>query len=190
MSDWSAFPRHHMVFLIKAVRCGWKQRRKMARRHRTARFFKCGAQQCFPYRGYVTYIWTITRFMRMSDVAVWSIRTPFRQSSGPCVLGHNSIQSIWSWTSAPWSPSRHSLSQSSSSSKPAIIWYILWRSISVWLCTTIGSRRGSLIQDSMRSMMRTFHIRGQGIVLRERRVRVRRNLPSLSCRPRAQVQTV
>ena len=37
---------------------------------------------------------------------------------------------------------------------PAIIWYILWRSISVWLCITIGSQRGSLIQDSMRSMMR------------------------------------
>lgn len=36
----------------------------------------------------------------------------------------------------------------------------------------------------------TFHIRGQGTVRRERRVRVRRNLPSLSCRPRAQVQTV
>lgn len=50
-------------------------------------------------------------------------------------------------------PSRHSLSQSSASSKPAIIWYILWRSISVWLCTTIGSRRGSLIQDSMRLMI-------------------------------------
>lgn len=115
-------------------------------------FFKCGAQQCFPYRGYVTYIWTITRYMRMSDVAVWSIRTPFRQSSGPCVLGLNSIQSIWSWTSAPWSLSRHSLSQSSVSSKPAIIWYILWRNISVWLCTTMGFRRGSLIQDSMRSM--------------------------------------
>lgn len=49
---------------------------------------------------------------------------------------------------------RHSLSQSSASSKPAIIWYILWRSISVCLCTTICSRRGSLIQDSMRSMMR------------------------------------
>lgn len=44
-------------------------------------FFKCGAQQCFPYRGYVTYIWTITRLMRMSDVAVWSIRTPFREAS-------------------------------------------------------------------------------------------------------------
>ena len=143
-----------MVFLIKAVRCGWKQHWKMTRRHRTARFFKCGAQQCFHYRGYVTYIWTITRFMRMSDVAVWSIRTPFRQSSGPCVLGLNSIQSIWIWTSAPWSLSRHSLSQSSVSSKPAIIWYILWRSISVWLCTTIGFRRGSLIRDSMRSMMR------------------------------------
>ena len=51
-------------------------------------------------------------------------------------------------------PSRHSLSQSSASSKPAIIWYIFWRSISVWLCTTIGFRRGSLMQDSMRSMMR------------------------------------
>ena len=51
-------------------------------------------------------------------------------------------------------PSRHSLSQSSASSKPAIIWYILWRSISVWLCTTMGFRRGSLMQDSMRSMMR------------------------------------
>ena len=36
----------------------------------------------------------------------------------------------------------------------AIIWYILWRSISVWLCITIGSQRGFLIQDSMRSMMR------------------------------------
>ena len=36
----------------------------------------------------------------------------------------------------------------------AIIWYILWRSISVWLCITIDSQRGFLIQDSMRSMMR------------------------------------
>lgn len=89
-------------------------------------------------------------------------------------------------------PSRHSLSQSSASSKPAIIWYILWRSISVWLCTTMGSRRGSLIQDSMRSMMRLddFSYCGQGAVRRARRVRVRRNLPSLSCQPRAQVQTV
>ena len=53
----------------------------MARRHRKAHFFKCGAQQCFPYLGYVTYIWTITRLMRISDVAVLSIRTPFREAS-------------------------------------------------------------------------------------------------------------
>lgn len=30
----STFPRHHMVFLIKAVRRALKQRRKMARRHK------------------------------------------------------------------------------------------------------------------------------------------------------------
>ena len=45
----------------------------MTRRHRIARFFKCGVQQCFPCRGYVADIWTVVRFMTAVDVAVVGI---------------------------------------------------------------------------------------------------------------------
>lgn len=63
-------------------------------------FFKCGAQQCFHYRGYVAYIRTITRFMRMSDVAVWSIRTPFREASETSVR----VEGVCKSSSHRWTP--------------------------------------------------------------------------------------